>query len=54
MEGWLAAFDRMGLVAREPDGEHLELLREATEQERASAHRRTALPGSGPEATSPA
>ncbi len=54
MEGWLAAFDRMGLVAWEPDGAHLELLREATEQERASAHRRTALPGSGPEATSPA
>ena len=51
MEGWLATFDEMGLVAWDTDADTLAFLRDATPEERAEAHRRTALPGSGPDAT---
>lgn len=46
MEGWLSAFDRMGLVRFDPDTDVLSLLREPTEDELAASHRPTALPRS--------
>lgn len=46
MEGWLSAFDRMGLVRFDPDADVLVSLREPTGKELAAAHRPTALPRS--------
>lgn len=45
MEGWLTRFSHIGLVRWDPDGETLELLREASTDELAAAHRLTAVPG---------
>lgn len=46
MEGWLSAFDRIGLVRFDPDADVLAFLREPTEEELAASHRPTALPRS--------
>lgn len=44
MEGWLSRFAAAGLVRWEPEVGRLELVREPSEEERATAHRPTAVP----------
>lgn len=44
MEGWLRRFAEHGLVRWDPDGDLLELIREARSEELAAAHRATAVP----------